>query len=313
MASGVTVGVDVGGTKCLAVAVDDSGRVVAERRVPTPRAADDVLDSVAQLARQLQSDTGVVDAVGVGMPGLVDRAGVLRFAPNLPGVVDVDVRTGLAARLGGAEVRVENDATCAGWAEARAGAAAGRDHVVLVTLGTGIGGGLVGEGRLYRGAWGFAGEVGHMVVDPEGPACPCGQRGCWERFASGSGLGRLGGEAARDGRAPELLARASGDAGAVSGEQVSEAAAAGDPGAVAVVEQFAWWVALGLANLANVLDPELFVIGGGVVEAGEVVLAPVRSAFADLVATTRHRPEVKIVPAALGEHAGAIGAALLFA
>lgn len=312
MPPGVTVGVDVGGTKCLGVALDASGRVVAEVRVPTPTGADHVLDTVAALARQLHGGPTPASGIGIGVPGLVDRAGVLRFAPNLPGVVDVDVRAGVAARLGGAEVRVENDATCAGWAESRVGAAAGRDHVVLVTLGTGIGGGLVGEGQMYRGAWGFAGEVGHMVVDPHGPPCPCGQRGCWERFASGSALGRLGADAAREGDAAQLLDAAGGDPGAITGHQVTAAATAGDPDALAIVDTFAWWVALGLANLANVLDPELFVIGGGVVAAGEVVLAPVRSAFAALVAATRHRPQVAIVPAHLGERAGAIGAALLF-
>src|SRR5205807_3790376 len=153
----------------------------------------------------------------------------------------------------------------------------------LVTLGTGIGGGIVADGRLYRGANGFAGEIGHMVVDPHGPLCPCGQRGCWERFASGSGLGRLGREAAMAGAAPRLVELAGGDAEAVRGEHVTEAAREGDGEARAVMERFAWWGALGLVNLVNAFDPALFVIGGGLVAAGDLLFDPLRSQFSELL------------------------------
>jgi glucokinase len=151
-----------------------------------------------------------------------------------------------------------------------------------------------------------------MIVDPDGPPCPCGQRGCWERFASGSGLGRLGREAAAAGAATRIVALAGGDPASVRGEHVTAAAAEGDAEAAAVVVRFGWWVALGLANLANVFDPQAFVLGGGLVEVGELLLAPVRTAFAQLVTGGAHRPRVDIVPATLGEHAGAIGAASLF-
>lgn len=305
-----TVGVDIGGTKVLGVAVDGAGAVTADRRVPTPRGEGAVLGAVFEMVEALGAAGAV--GVGVGAPGLVDRDGVLHVAANLPGVGDLDVGGALARRFPGRRIRVDNDATCAAWAEHRIGSARGVADAVLVTLGTGIGGGLVTGGRLVRGAHGFAGEVGHMVVDPHGPPCPCGKRGCWERMASGSGLGRLGREAAEAGRARRIVELAGGDPGAVRGEHVTGAAAEGDEEAGAVMADFAWWLALGLANLAELLDTELFVIGGGLAESGEILLAPTRRAFAGLVQGAAARA-VGIVPAMLGEQAGAIGAALLAA
>jgi glucokinase len=294
----LTVGVDLGGTKCLGVVLDGQGRVVDEHRLPTPASsgAGAVVDALVECAGELAGRHAGVSGLGVGVPGLVDSGGTLRYAPNLPGVTELPVAALLQSRFGRdvGVVVVDNDATCAAWAERELGAGRSAEDLVAVTLGTGIGAGIVLGGRLYRGAHGFAGEVGHMVLDPGGPACVCGQRGCWERYASGSGLASL----ARD---------AMGD---VRGEDVTRAAAAGDAVAAGVVRTFAWWVALGLANLANALDPELFVLGGGLVEAGDVLLAPVRDAFSTLVEAASHRPAVDIVPATLGEHAGAIGAAL---
>jgi glucokinase len=288
----------------------EAGAVVDERRVPTPEGETSVLDALAEVARAVRGD-GDLLGVGVGVPGLVDRSGVLRFAPNLPGVFDLDIRGELEARLG-VQVRVDNDATCAAWGERQLGAAQGYDDLILVTLGTGIGGGIVADGMLLRGANGFAGEVGHMSIDPDGPDCPCGQRGCWERFASGGGLGRLARQAAADGRAARVLDLAGGDPEQVRGEHVTAALGEGDAEARAVMADFGWWVARGLANLANVFDPQAFVLGGGLVAAGEMLLGPVRAAFADLLTGGPYRPEVAIVPATLGEHAGAIGAACLF-
>jgi glucokinase len=280
----------LGGTKLLGILLDERGHVASEQRVATPDRADAVLDAIAAVAHSL----GPGLPVGVGVPGLVDHAGYLRFAPNLPGVVDVPVRADLCSRLG-VPVAVENDATAACWAEREVGAAAGADDVVVVTLGTGIGGGIVSGGRLQRGANGFAGEIGHMVVDPDGPPCPCGKRGCWERFASG---GALGGLARRHGFGER-------------GEAVTAAARAGDQRALDVMAEFGHWVALGLVNLAYLLDVSVFVLGGGLVEAGELLIDPIRTSFRGLLAGADFRPEVQIVCASLGEHAGAIGAALL--
>ena len=313
MTQALTLGLDLGGTKVLGVALSEGGESVGECRRPTPRGEDALIDTLAAVADELRNATatvGEVTAVGVGAPGLVDRDGVLRAAPNLPGVDQLRLRAGLASRLG-LPVRADNDATCAAWGEHQLGAARGKQHVVVATLGTGIGGGIITDGRLYRGANGFAGEIGHTVVEPHGPPCPCGQRGCWERYASGSGLGRLAREAAHAGQVPRVLELAGDDPEAVRGEHVTRAAIEGDPGARAVFGRFAWWLALGLANLANVFDPEMFVIGGGLVEAGDVLFEPTRVAFADLVEAADRRPVITIVPAELGERAGAMGAAAL--
>ena len=176
----------------------------------------------------------------------------------------------------------------------------------MVTLGTGIGGGLVVDGRVQVGAAGFAGEIGHMVVDPDGPPCPCGRRGCWERFASGAGLGVLAREAALAGRLGEVVRLAGGDAESVRGEDVSAAAAAGDPAAQQVIREVGRWIGFGLANLAALLDPACFVLGGGVVEAGDLLIVSARAAYAELVEGGDRRPAAVIVPAAFGERAGAV-------
>ena len=167
------------------------------------------------------------------------------------------------------------------------------------------------DGRVQVGAHGFAGEIGHMVVDPAGPPCPCGRRGCWERYASGSALGMMAREAAAAGTAGRVLNLAGGDPSNVTGEHVTAAAAEGDEQAWTLMARYGWWVAAGLVNLSNVLDPEVIVLGGGLIEAGDILLGPVRRAFAELLEGTGHRPEIPIVPAVLGERAGAIGAALL--
>ena len=304
---GPSLGVDLGATKCLGVALDADGSVLAEHRLATPAGERAIVDAVAEVAGVL----GPAPSVGVGAPGLVDVDGVLRFAPNLPGVFDLPLRAAVEERLPGTDVRIENDASAAAWGESRMGAARGVADALVVTLGTGIGGGIIAGGTLLRGANGFAGEIGHMVVDPHGPPCTCGKRGCWERLGSGSGLGSLAREAAVADPTSRTVELAGGDAEAVRGEHVTRAAVEGDEGASAVMARFAWWVALGLANLTAVFDTELIVLGGGLVEAGELLLRPVRQAFGDLVEGGRHRPEVRIVAATLGERAGAIGAALL--
>lgn len=194
--------------------------MVAEHRLATPVGTEAIVETIVAVATALGSPA----AVGVGAPGLVDVDGVLRFAPNLPGVVNVALRTAIEARLAGTRVRIENDASAAGWGEGRLGAAQGARHALMVTLGTGIGGGIIIDGELLRGASGFAGEIGHMVVDPNGPPCSCGKRGCWERLASGGGLGRLAREAAVADPGSRMVELAGGDADDVRGEHVTRAA-----------------------------------------------------------------------------------------
>ena len=233
----------------------------------------------------------------------------MRAAANLDGVADLDVAGLLGARVGHA-VTVANDATWAALAEHTSGAARGIDDFVLVTLGTGIGGGLVLGGRLQLGAHGFTGEYGHMVVDPDGPPCPCGRRGCWERYASGSGLAHLARLAVADGRLAAVLDAAGGDPAHVRGEMVQQAARQGDPDALAVIDEFGRWVALGLVNLANALDPAAFVLGGGLAAGADLYLGPIRRWFRELIYQPELRPLPDVRFTQWGERAGAVGAAL---
>lgn len=300
------VGLDVGGTKCLGVALDEHGSITQELRHATPKSPEGIIDVLVDLAQSL----GPFGSVGVGVPGLVTRDGVLRAAPNLIDINDFQVGSLLSDRLG-VQVEVDNDATCATVAEWKCGAARGSSEFVMVALGTGIGGGIVAGNVLQRGANGFTGEIGHMVVDPDGPPCPCGRRGCWERYASGSGLGRLAREAAVGGRLRLVLDAVGGDAALVRGEEVQVAASAGDLEALAVVDAFARWVALGLVNLTNVLDPALIVLGGGLAASGELYLGAIQRWFTSLLYAPDLRPHPKLAFAELGAHAGAVGAALL--
>jgi glucokinase len=303
------VGIDVGGTKAQAVVLDAAGEVVATAQRPTPR-GDHSLDALIEVLFELADEVGHDGSVGVGVPGLVTRDGVLRAAPNLDGVADFAIAELLTERFGSVVV-ADNDATCATVAEWLLGAGRGAADLVLVTLGTGIGGGIVANGALARGRNGFAGEFGHMVIDPSGPLCPCGRRGCWERYASGSGLAMLAREAATGHRLHHVVRHAGGDPQAVRGEHVQAAARDGDLEALAVIDDFSRWVAVGLANLTNALDPERFVLGGGLAAASDLYLEPIRRWFGELL----YQPELRSMPriefARWGPLAGAVGAALL--
>lgn len=306
MTTGRRLGIDVGGTKCLGVILDDAGEVIEEQRRPTPRGSDAIIATLAELARAM----GPWDSIGIGVPGLVTRTGVLRAAPNLVDINNFEVGALLSAALV-TTVHVDNDGTCAAAAEWKTGAARGINDFVMVTLGTGIGGGVIAGGTLIRGANGFTGEIGHMVVDPDGPPCPCGRRGCWERYASGSGLGRLAREAAVGRRLERVVMLAGGDADRVRGEDVQAAAREGDVDALQVIDLFGRWVALGLVNLTNVLDPSMFVLGGGLAAGSDLYLDPIQKWFTELLYAPHLRPHPKLAFAQLSERAGAVGAALL--
>lgn len=285
------VGVDVGGTKCLGVVLDDEDTVVASVRYPTPSGRD-LVEVLCRIVAELRTThLGASDlCVGVGLPGLVTFDGVFRASPHISDVVDLPVGTLMSQQLN-VSVRVDNDATAATYAEWKVGAARGVSDAIIVTFGTGIGGGIIAGGQLQRGAHGHAGEFGHIIVDVGGPQCACGQRGCWETYASGSGLRRL--------------------SGGVHGEEVMARAAAGDREACDVVEEFSRWVGRGLAGLTNALDPAVIVIGGGLVRTSDVFLGQVSQFLAEYAYGARNRELPTVVPAQLGEHAGAIGSALL--
>jgi len=315
---GLAIGIDIGGTKVAAGVVDAEGRVVARARRETPtRSPQAVEDLIADLVEELSARHDVV-SVGIGAAGFVDatRSTVL-FSPHLAWrdeplreAVELRVRERLGRRVG-RRTLVENDANAAAWAEYRFGAGRGEPHLVVITLGTGIGGAVVRDGRLQRGRYGIAGEFGHMVLVPGGHRCECGNRGCWEQYASGNSLGRDGRELARGGSpfGHALIAGAGGDAEAVRGPVVTAAARAGDPAAVEIMEDTGRWLGTGLANLAAALDPGTFVIGGGVSEAGELLLGPAREEMRRTLTGRGHRPEADVVLARLGPDAGLVGAA----
>ncbi len=317
--SNVAIGIDVGGTKALALMVARDGRVIAEMNSQTPHdvglaageaTAKVLVEQVHELCSRQSLDSSQVP-IGVGLPGMMRRDGHLAFAPNLQTASGADLGAQLGDALGNSRVFCENDANCATLAEHEWGAARGLSDFVMVTLGTGIGGGIVADGQLVRGQSGFAGEIGHMVVEARGAPCLCGGRGCWERYASGGGLHRLTRDAALEGRLPELVERSGGDWRSVRAEDVSRAASEGLDEAVALMREVGWWLALGLANLAAILDAGHFVIGGGLSEASELVLPAARDYLSDLVEGYEMRPTITVTTSLFGARSGAMGAALV--
>lgn len=305
-----TIGLDVGGTNVRGAVVTSDGEVVSERYRPTPDGERALLDALLGVITDLRDDPPDVVAVGVGIAGLVDFDGVVHYAPNIHGILGVPLRAALADATG-LPVVVDNDANVAAWGEARFGAAAGCNNCLLITLGTGVGGGIVTDGHLYRGGHGFAAEIGHFQVDPNGPLCACGERGHWEAIASGTALGRMAREAAAAGDLPSVLQAAAGDVDVITGYHVTAAVKAGAPDALALLRTYAGNVAIGLTGLANILDPTRIVVSGGLIELGETLLGPIREALAGHIEGASRRPQPEIVAATLGEKAGMIGAAAL--
>jgi len=306
----LTIGVDVGGTKVAAGVVDVHGKIIEKLKRSTPAARpDDTADVIAEVVLELL-DRYDVTAVGIGAAGFVDetRSTVL-FAPNLAWR-DEPVKKRVEERIG-RKVIVENDANAAAWAEARMGAARGQQDVMLITVGTGIGAGVVLDGRLYRGRWGSAGEPGHYRVVPDGRLCGCGNRGCWEQYASGNALVSEARELAR--RSPSaavrLLQLGGGTPDGIDGPAVTHAAREGDAGALTCFEIVGSWLGHGLADLTAILDPGCFVIGGGVSEAGEMLLGPARAVYENSVTGRAYRQLADVRQAELGPDAGLIGAA----
>jgi len=307
---GLTVGVDVGGTKIAGGVVDEDGTLLATARRESPATDTDAIEKVIEdLVSELRGSYRL-EAVGVGAAGFVDakRATVL-FAANLAWR-DEHLKRDLEARLG-LPVVVENDANAAAWGEFTFGAGADVDDFMLVTVGTGVGGGVVLDGELHRGAFGVAAEIGHIRVVPGGLLCGCGNRGCWEQYASGSALVRDTRELAGQGspHAKALLDRAGGDVKGINGPLITEAAQAGDGFAIQQLESLGQWLGEGIATLTAVLDPAVVVIGGGVSEAGDLLLEPIRTHFRANLTGRRYRPELEIRKAALGNTAGMVGAA----
>jgi glucokinase len=307
---GLAIGVDIGGTKVAAGVVDAEGRILSQAKRSTPGSDPRAVEQViVELVEELGAGHRIW-SVGIGAAGWMDLDGAtVLFSPHLAWRNE-PLRDNLQ-RLLRRPVLLTNDADAAGWAEWRFGAGQGQSRLVCITLGTGIGGAMVMDGRLERGRFGVAGEFGHQIIMPGGQRCECGNRGCWEQYASGNALGREARElaAANSPVAQELLKAVDGDVGRITGTIVTELAKAGDPTSRELLEDVGEWLGLGLANLAAALDPGKFVIGGGLCDAGELLVGPARKSFARNLTGRGFRPAAEIELAALGPNAGLIGAA----
>lgn len=336
------IGVDIGGTKILGVALDSSGTVLAEVRIPTPNdsSKDDVLTrdvstrdvltrSVVEIISSLADRAQLTETkigIGIGVPGMIDKTGVAIFAPNLSQVVGIDFAQILTHEFNNCVVTIDNDANFAAFAEHRLGSIKDIAQAIVVTIGTGIGCGLIIDGDIYHGARGFGGEAGHMIVEHRGKLCKCTRRGCWEAYASGTALGEQTRNAATTGRLPDIFELVDGKVQDLRGEHLIKLASTGNTVALEILEEFSWWIALGLANITALTDPEVIVLAGGLFggpaggPAGgptggptgteNLLLGPVTQAFSELAEGYSSRPKIKIMLADLGESAGAIGAAL---
>lgn len=304
------IGVDVGGTTTKGALVDTHGTVLDRVEYPTDRSAatKTILGTVDALMAAAQRSGASVEAVGVGAAGFVDHAsGEVTFSPNLV-YGDPHVRTAVQARVD-VDVVVDNDANAAVWGERAFGTARDCDHVAMLVIGTGVGSGFVVNGTLLRGWTGAAAEFGHMVVDPDGPPCPCGLRGCLEQLASGGAMGRMGRAAAEKGP-DSLMIQLAGSQAEIQGEHVALAAARHDEVATRVLRRAGKALGVGMSNLVNVFDPQLIVLGGGAVQAGEPYLGAARDELARMTTAQRRRP-MRVDITALGEDAGILGAAAL--
>jgi glucokinase len=305
------IGLDIGGTKIAGGVVADDGTLLDLLEVSTPAAGGGpgTLEVLPQIIGALRDQHPSVEAIGAGAAGMVQwPGGHIRWVPN-NAYRDLPLRHLLAQETGLPAV-VDNDANVAAWAEARHGAAAGHGHVLVVTVGTGIGAGVILGGQLHRGHSGLGGEIGHIVVAPGGSRCGCGNTGCLEAIASGSALGRAGRQAAAADPGG-MLAALAGGAEKVTGQTVFDAARRGDPTARGLFSQLGHWLGVGIASVANLLDIEIVVIGGGLVSAGELLLAPTRESFRGLLFGRSRRPLPALVPARFGPGAGVVGAATL--
>jgi glucokinase len=310
-----TIGIDLGGTNIKGGVCDERGALLARHSIDTQadRGVEHVLARMAQLVQELLAqaklDPDQVAGVGVGAPGPMSHAdGVIYGAPNLPGFVKVPLRDRFAA-LTGLRVVLENDANAAAFGEFAAGAGKDVQTLVMLTLGTGIGGGVVLEGKLWRGCFDNAGEIGHTVIVPGGRACPCGQEGCLERYASANAVAERLREEVRAGADSLLKAKVLADE-ALDARDVLAARRQGDPLAARIWGETCCYLALGIVNLRHLINPELVVLAGGLINAGEWLLQPVRECFDRL--SWKIAPDApRIALATLGTDAGTIGAALL--
>ncbi len=304
------IGIDLGGTKISFGVVQDDGTLLAEYRLPTPDTWDEMRTLIGQAYEKFTGEYEDIVALGFGAAGLISLDGYAFYSPNVCAFDEgASLYDDLSADLD-IEITIDNDNNCSAYAESRFGSAAGKNNVLVVGLGTGIGGAYILNGEVLRGAHGFAGEFGHFVVQRGGPKCACGKNGCYEALASGSALGRIAREYAEQARAANLLAMVD-DISQINGTHVRVSAENGDEDALEIIDVFAKNVADGLVSLTNIFDPEVIVISGGLVEMSDLLLDPVRKYFHLESEGGSNRPLANIVMAKLGEKSGVIGAGAL--
>ena len=301
------IGIDIGGTKIAGALVDELGTIVREERVATPTASGEIEDAVVAMISGLADGSDAV-AAGVAAPGFIDAAqSTVYYTPNVAWRNE-PLRQKLEARVD-VPVVIENDANAAGWAEFRFGAGRLVSDMVILTIGTGVGGAIVSEDRLFRGGFGTGAELGHLRVVPDGLPCGCGARGCIEQYGSGRALQRMANELADAGGVGQALADARAKSGSLSGDDIGTLIQAQDPGALRALRQLGGWLGQACASLGAVLDPQLFVFGGGVAQAGELLLEPIRAAYLEHLPARGYHPEPEFAIAELVNNAGMVGAA----
>jgi glucokinase len=304
------IGVDVGGTGARGGVVDESGSLIVRSELPTdPTAATkSVLAIVEELLGRADQEGARIEAIGVGAAGFINSAtGSVTFAPNLV-YDDPQIANAIRSRTD-LPVVVDNDGNAAAWGERRFGTAKGCNDVVLVAIGTGIGGGIIAGGSLIRGATGAGAEIGHIVIDPSGPECHCGLRGCLEEFASGRAIARMGRTTVDKDPSTTILAFA-GSVEAVTAEHVAKAALQMDEAAREILRAAGISLGIGLSNMANLFDPEVMVLRGSVIKAREPFLGPARDQLAEMMQAQRRRP-MRLDVSTLGKDGGIIGGAAL--
>lgn len=312
-----TIGIDLGGTNIVASVVDDDYNIIGTSKTPTnsPRSADDIFDDIADVCEEAVKTAGLtmedIDSVGMGTPGTVNQDGVIEFANNLA-FNNVPARTMLAKRINKPEEKVfiENDANCAALGEAYAGCGNGAKDFVAVTLGTGVGSGVIIGGKIVNGVNYAGGECGHMVIVVDGEQCSCGRKGCWEAYASATALIRQTKKAMEE-YPDSLMHKLANEEGKVSGRTAFDAMRLGDIAGIKVVDDYIKYVACGLINIVNALQPEIICIGGGICNEGETLMKPLRRFVQSERYSIHSKIQTKIVKAELGNDAGVIGAALL--
>lgn len=312
-----TIGIDLGGTNIVASLVDDDYNIIGTSKTPTnsPRSADEIFDDIADVCEEAVKTAGLtmedIDSVGMGTPGTVNQDGIIEFANNLA-FNNVPARTMLAKRINKPEEKVfiENDANCAALGEAYAGCGNGAKDFVAVTLGTGVGSGVIIGGKIVNGVNYAGGECGHMVIVVDGEQCSCGRKGCWEAYASATALIRQTKKAMEE-YPDSLMHKLAKEEGKVSGRTAFDAMRLGDIAGIKVVDDYIKYVACGLINIVNALQPEIICIGGGICNEGETLMKPLRRFVQSERYSIHSKIQTKIVKAELGNDAGVIGAALL--